>query len=867
MRAGRGAAGRRFHLLVWVLLMAPAAAAAQAPLDRIAGLDLRNEPLENALRQLQQATGVSLVFSPDLLPRNVRVSCSCARATVAQALDEILADTGLGWASRGTLVTIVPQRDRSGDATSGTILGRVAGAEDGAPVVNALVEIENGRGVLTSRNGSFFIPRVRPGNHRLHVTALGWKQEAEDEAAVVGADTTRVTILLDRDVIPLAALLIQPGTFGLLENVAPGTAMTLTREEIRTQPQLGEDVFRASAQLPGTASGDISTRLAVRGGADREVLVRLDGLELYEPYHVKDWGGALGIVDINILGGVELQSGGFGVQNGNRLTGVFDMTSRRPEGEARTTVGLSISNATFMSRGTFGAQRGAWLFSGRRGFLDLIMGLANEGRRLSPAYDDVFGKVSYQLGSSNRVSVHFLLAGDRFLLRDPELADLDEVDFESEEHSRYGWVTWDAYPDPRLSVKTTGWIGELDRRRDGVVAEDQDDPSRISVSDHRELFFMGLRSELSFRVTERTLIRLGAEGKGLRAQYEYSRRTWSPYVTENETRGLREDTVGVARDPSGHEISTYAAVRIRPAERWTAEAGLRYQAVSQSGDRDLDPRFLAAYELSPRTSFRVSFGGYSQAQGLHELRVGDGETSFSPAEHARQLAVGVDHRLSSQIDLRLEIYRRTIVDQRPVYFNAEQELKVFPEATGDRLRIDPGRGRATGLEFLAERKAGPRWAWAASYALAVAEDRVDGVWIPRPYDQRHTVMVQTTFQPDRRWSLSLGWRFHTGWPATAWSWDVRTLDDGWNIWTQQFGPIRGIRLPAYHRLDLRVTRALQVGRGELQVFVDLFNLYNRTNLGSWDFSGSYEDGALSVERLNGQEMLPLLPTFGFRYEF
>jgi hypothetical protein len=853
--------------MIWVLLMAPTAAAAQAPLDRIAGLDLQDEPLENALRQLQRVTGVSLVFSPDLLPRNLRVSCSCARATVAQALDEILADTGLGFVSSGTLVTIVPERDRSRDEISGTLLGRVAGAEDGTPIVNALVELEDGRGVLTNQNGSFFIPRVRPGSHRLQVTALGWRQETEDEATVAEADTTRVTILLDRAVIPLAALLIQPGTFGLLENVPPGTTMTLTREEIRTLPQLGEDVFRASAQLPGTASGDISTRLDVRGGADREVLVRLDGMELYEPYHVKDWGGALGIVDINILGGVRFQSGGFGVQHGNRLAGVFDMTSRQPEGGARTTVGLTISNATFMSRGTFGAQRGAWLFSARRGFLDLIMGLANEGRRLSPAYDDVFGKVSYELGSSHRVSVRFLLAGDHFLLRDPELADLDEVDFESGGHSRYGWVTWDAYPDRRLSVKTTGWIGELDRWRDGVVAEDEDDPSRISASDHREFSFMGLRSELSFQVAERVIFRLGAEGKGLRADYEYSRRTWSPYVEEDDTRGLREDTLGVALDPSGRELSTYAAVRIRPANRWTAEAGLRYQAVSHSGDRDLDPRFLAAYELSPRTNFRVALGRYSQAHGLHELRVGDGETSFSPAEHAQQLAAGVDHRLSNEIGLRLEVYRRTIVDQHPVYFNAEQELKVFPEATGDRLRMDPGRGRATGLELLAERKAGPHWAWAASYVLAVAEDRVDGVWIPRRYDQRHTVMVQTTYQPDRRWSLSLGWRFHTGWPATAWSWDVRTLDDGWNFWTQQFGAIRGIRLPAYHRLDLRVTRALQMWRGELQVFLDLFNLYNRTNLGSWDFSGSYENGALSVERLKGQEMLPFLPTFGFRYEF
>lgn len=169
--------------------------------------------------------------------------------------------------------------------------------------------------------------------------------------------------------------------------------------------------------------------------------------------------------------------------------------------------------------------------------------------------------------------------------------------------------------------------------------------------------------------------------------------------------------------------------------------------------------------------------------------------------------------------------------------------------------------------MLMEGKSESPWAWAASYVLAAAEDRVDGSWIPRPLDQRHTVVIQTAYQPNRRWNLSLGWRFHSGWPATAWSWDVRTLDDGWNIWTQEFGTLRGIRLPAYHRLDLRVTRTLFVGGGRFQVFVDLFNVYNRTNLGSWDYSGSYENGLLTVDRLSGQEMLPFLPTFGLWYEF
>jgi hypothetical protein len=109
---------------------------------------------------------------------------------------------------------------------------------------------------------------------------------------------------------------------------------------------VGEDIFRAVKRLPGVSSDDISTKLHIRGGHDREVMVRLDGLELYEPYHLQDWNGALGIIDLNAVGGVRLAAGGFGVEHGDKQVGVLDMTSRSETGPAKTTLGFSVSNIT-----------------------------------------------------------------------------------------------------------------------------------------------------------------------------------------------------------------------------------------------------------------------------------------------------------------------------------------------------------------------------------------------------------------------------------------------------------------------------------------------------------------------------------------
>lgn len=839
-------------------------------LQREARLEIHDVPLGRALQRLEANSGVRIAFSSDLIAGTGTVSCSCSDVTVREALDSLLTRTGLRYeAMRGRVIVRPTARERTAPASNsadgeprgfGWIIGHVLAASDSQSILGSRISVSNLPGEVRTDSRGVFTLRLRPGTYDLVARSLGFAPATLEEINVVRSDTIRVTMYLTQVPLRLSEIVVTPGQYGVLEPVAI-SRQSLTRDEIELTPQLGEDVFRAVKRLPGIASDDISTKLNLRGSTDQQLLILLDGMELYEPYHLKDFDGALGIVDIHSIGNVDLRAGGFSVTHGDKLAGVFSMASREPPIQGtRTTLSLSITNASFMTQGAAASGDLQWLFSARRGYLDLVLRMTGDDDDLSPRYYDVFGKVQYMFHPRHRITVHALHASDN--LRFHEDGDVvDGLDVRSGWSSSYGWLTWDAYPIRSLDLQTIVWAGRLSRERLGDF-QDSDlyrGWEEFNVSDTREFEFAGARHDLTYHLGEAAMLKVGVEAKKVATEYDYYSSTQY---------GSSHDTIEVTLRPRGHEMNAYAAARVRPFAPFAFEAGLRYDRISHTDDNNWSPRILASLTLAENASLRASWGHYYQSHGVHELDVGDGEFEFLPAEHAQQLAVGLEYGFANEVNLRVEAYRRTTADQRPRFANAERELAAFPEAEWDRIRYDPGRGRSHGVEFLLQKTLGRRWAWSASYALAFAEDEVEATWVPRTLDQRHTVGIHSTYRPRNRWEVTWSWQFHTGWPATAGVFRVDTLPDGSLSHSTGFDQLNAERLPSYHRLDFRVTRSFPLARGVLQVYVDVFNAYGRNNLRSYDYVPTiHDDGSLTVARRDGDGLLPRLPSLGFRYEF
>ena len=665
-----------------------------------------------------------------------------------------------------------------------------------------------------------------------------------------------VELSIETPPIPIAEVIVTPGHFGIAHE-SGNKPQALSREQIETLPQLGEDVFRAVNRLPGMSSNEYSAKFSVRGGDDQSMLVRLDGLELYEPFHLKDFDGALSIIDVASIGGVDVNTGGFGAEFGNRLTGVFDMrTTSAITPRPRTSIGISLSNARVMSQGSFANDNGLWLFAARRGYLDILLDLIGETSRVDPRYYDVLGKVVYQVTPKHRISLHALRAGDKGFLED----DDGVGSITSTYGSSYGWGTWDFAITDRMDVSTQLSAGNLDWVRD---ASEHGTGNDFDIQEDRDFAFYGVKQDWRFS-TDQVLLKWGGEVRSGSANYDYYRRVGRGGVVNGEY-VIRYDSLDIALSPEGTNTSAYAAARVRPFRALTMEAGLRWDRQSHTSESQLLPRVNAALAIDGRTTLRAMFGRYAQPQALFQVQIRDGDTTFYPAESAYQFVVGVERMITSDVAARVEAYRRDESDLRPRFRNLAIAPEPVAEIEDDRVRIDARSGLAQGVEFFVQKRAG-RTMWSVSYALAHAFDNVGGREIDRPLDQRHTLYTDYSIAPGGGWRLSAAWQYHTGWPATESTFVVDTLNNGGVVISSTYGQMFEARLPSYHRLDLRATRTIPFKGGRLSLFIDVFNAYDRANAQSLEYNVRYSNGRLSVDPTT-DPMLPRLPTIGATWEF
>jgi hypothetical protein len=652
-------------------------------------------------------------------------------------------------------------------------------------------------------------------------------------------------------------IVVQPSRLSLFHEPSD-PSLSLGREEIESLPHLGGDVFRATSLLPGVASNDVSAQFSVHGGRRDEVAVLLDGQELYDAYHLKDYDGALSVVPGRALASASLTTGAYPASHGDRMSGVLDLRTVNPPAGRHYVLGLSVLDALASGSGRFAADRGDWLFTLRRGSLDLAGNVIGNER---PGFWDVLGKAELTTGLG--------LVGARVLTADDDL-EVDRTDpetterFENHYRSTYGWLTHQAL-GKRLLVETLGSWADVRRQRGGSGSDEE---GGFELRDRRDLRVLALAQTWSVQLAPRHALTAGWEARRYDAFFDYANGIEPELEILAPFAPRRSPAHRFAGSLRGEHLGLWASDLVSWSDRWTAEVGARYDRHTATRDDLLSPRVNLAWRWSERSVIRAAWGKFYQSQRPYELQVEDGESSLRRAELSEHWVLGCETLLKpnwSGFDaVRIELFHRDVADPRPRYESLLEPLNFFPEIEPDRVRVAPERSTAQGIELLLHGAWGARFDGWLAYSYSRAEDRIAGRRVPRSLDQPHALSLDLNFKLASSWSLNLAWRYHTGWPTTPIEPHPVSDPEAPEEFVAVFGALNSARFPPYHRLDLRASRRWDLRSGRLTFFVDVQNLYDRQNLAGFDVHPGEDAGSVALE---AEHWPGIFPSLGITWEF
>ena len=653
----------------------------------------------------------------------------------------------------------------------------------------------------------------------------------------------------------LEEVVVQTSRYTLAsEDVVAGAF--LTQEQVKSMPRLADETLRALQRVPGIATNGFSSLGSVRGGEPNETAIVLDGLRLYEPFHLKNFLAPVSLLDSRIIESIEMYSGGFPAVYGDRMSAVIDARTVRPAKPRYYELGFNLFHSSALASTQFGDGRGQAVLSARRSNVGELAQFS-ERKFGEPHYADGFGRVDYQISDATQAALNLLMSEDGIAARSAS----GDQQAKARYRNVYAWATLDHRWSERASTRLIASYTDLSNARRGEVNEPGARMGR--VTDERLFHVVGLRLENNFD-TNFIRHRFGAEFRRLWGQYDYfSEMKTQPQFPFPGSPGS-ETVRSVSPQPQGYESSAYWDGRLHLNERWTVQGGLRVDTQTYDGSADgeqVSPRLSVLYKVAPDTQIRASWGRFFQPQGINELQVEDGVNRFYPAQYADHSIISFDHSFSTGFDVRIEAYRKDYRRINPRFENLFDPLVLFPEAEFDRVKIDAPRARTEGVELLLHWRPHGSWSGWFSYASTRAEDWIEGRSVPRSWDQTHAINLGVVWS-NGPWTATVANSFHTGWPTT-------TLEVSAASGTPQMVVERRNqdRFAPYNTLDFRVTRTFALPRGALDVFVEVSNALSRDNPCCAEYTVTQSpDGSLRYSR-EIDTWLPLVPSIGMLWRY
>ncbi len=761
--------------------------------------------------------------------------------------------------------------------TSGT--GSIAGVVRGVPpneIVKACLAGRE-RCAFTDDKGIFRFDGVRAGEYRVELTIPGRESAMAADVVVRAGLEASVEI-----VVPTLEALQQSITVSESVYVAP--------EEVKNSGYLVDpgiifksaaalqDVSRYVQTLPGVAIGtqDFRNDIIVRGGSPLENLYIVDNIEIPNINAFANFasaGGTVSLLDTQLLQDVTFLTGGYPAPYINRTSGVLQVTQREGDREQfRGRATLGFAGAGGILEGPIRKERGSWIVSARRSFLDFFTDDLGFGG--VPVAYSFNAKALYDLSPRDRIWAVNVSGVDRIRLGltegKKELEEVDNFDIRYE-----GWRSATGFNWQRLfGASGVGILGLThSEARIGSTVKDLVrnglPPAGANVDDiiaagpvvFREDSREG-ETTLKYDLTTYTSVLGKAQAGGSFKVFQVNYDTASPFGNDSPyatTPGVNPFIL--RRNFTANQTGGYLQSTRNLGSRLNVTWGARLDNFNYIGQTRFSPRGGLSFRLTDRLSWRASYGSYYQQPFLLFLSAFDVNRGLVP-QRADHYVTGFAITPNSSLRITVEAYRKNYKDY-PVSLQ-------FPSLSliniGDTFNVrdilfpltSAGRGRVDGLELLIEKRFTTKWYGQANFALAKGRHAgLDGIRRPGSFDYPRIANLTGGYRLNAKWEFSMRASYLAGRPYTPFDLPMSTAQRRAIF---DLSRVNAERLPDYIRLDVRADRTFTIRDRKLLVFIGAQNLLNRTNVAGYTWNR--RSNTIQVG-----DQLGLFPNIGLEWRF
>lgn len=744
-----------------------------------------------------------------------------------------------------------------------TLSGYVLDQSTGEKITGTLVHIPKlSKSTTTNRYGFYSISFSAMDSASVFFNAIGY--DVENREIILKMDT-RLDIGLKFN-----NTLSEVEIIGRKEdNQTRSTRMSthqISKQAIEESPVLlGEsDVLKTIQLLPGVKSGEEgSAGLYVRGGSPDQNLILLDGVPVYNVFHLF---GFLSVFNTDAINDVKLIKGGIPARYGGRLSSVLDISLK--EGNIKESQGV-FSLSPIAGRFTYEApvkkDVSSFIISARRTWLDaLIAPLA--GENFGYNFHDINLKYNSKINVNNRWYLSVYSGRDKYFINFKESGDKSTVNF------KWGNFTsvlrWNSIINSKLFGNFSAYFSHYGQNQKFESKTDNIRHFRQNKSSIREWAF---QSDFDYETANSHSIKFG---------HKLSFLKFKPEVTKLEGEGLNRRFGQDNVDAINADI--YVEDDFEISNKFKINAGLRGSLflVEDMSYTNLQPRFAMRYLVSPSISIKGSYTKMVQYRHLltnstigapNDLWVSS--TKNTKPQDSDQIALGVAKEFKDNLlQLTMEGYYKkmnNLIDYAP----GSTYLFGTNQTWEDKTVV--GEGDSYGVELFINKKKGNITGW-FGYTLSFTDRWFDeinnGERFPFKYDRRHdlSLLINYKFNDDK--TLSLVFVYATGnaitLPVAKYRSSLPPLYESTRRANEGFKDFashalandrNNSRAPAYHRMDITYHTSKTKKKGNKRTWIfSLYNAYSRLNP-----TFLYESDG-KVKQLS---LFPIVPSITYRLEF